>query len=327
MPRQARIDYPGLLHHVIARGIEKRPIFHDDQDREAFVSRLKKLLVETGTDCYAWALLDNHFHLLLQPNTTSLSSVMRRLLTGYAVVFNLRHQRSGHLFENRYKSVVCDGDSYFLELVRYIHLNPFRAGIIRTFEGLDNYSWSGHIQLIGNTSRTLISEEKVLSFFSERRKTARVRYRQFVIDGIDITNVPEFSRGGKRITRAIDPDLKDDDLYDDRILGSGRFVEQVLSLSGDPQSERQESFSDIMERVAKYYNLHPSILKKPSKERGLARAKAVICYIAVRDRGLKGADVAQNLGCTPGAVTHAAKRGEAALRKDRILRDRLGIKL
>lgn len=121
MLRHARIDIPGLLQHVIVRGIEKCPIFLDDQDRENFLSRLRVLLSESGTDCYAWALLVNHFHLLLQPKQRTLAEIMRRLLTGYAVAFNLRHHRAGHLFQNRYKSIVCDKDPYFLELMRYIH--------------------------------------------------------------------------------------------------------------------------------------------------------------------------------------------------------------
>jgi putative transposase len=326
MPRQARIDIPGLLHHVIVRGIEKCPIFLDDQDREAFLSRLKPLLAETGTDCYAWALLDTHFHLLLQPHTASLSSVMRRLLTGYAVYFNLRHSRSGHLFQNRYKSIVCDGDLYLLELVRYIHLNPFRARIVRTLEGLDNYYWSGHLQLIGNTARELINEDKVLSFFSDRRKAARQQYRQFIIDGIDHSVAPELSGGGKRISQAVDPGLAECDLFDDRILGGGDFVERVLNLAGHT-GRRQRTLADIVEQVANYFEVEADNLRKPSKERTVSRAKAVICYVAVRDEGLKGIEVSSELAFTPGAVSHAAKRGEQVLRKEKPLQRILGIKL
>jgi putative transposase len=151
MPRHARIDIPGLLQHVIVRGIEKRPIFLDDQDRENFLSRLRTLLTDSETICYAWVLLDNHFHLLLQSKQRPLAEVMRRLLTGYAVVFNLRHQRAGHLFQNRYKSIVCDKDSYHLELVRYIHLNPVRAGTVADLAALAAYRWSGHGELLGRS--------------------------------------------------------------------------------------------------------------------------------------------------------------------------------
>lgn len=120
MPRSARIDIPDLLQHVIVRGIEKRDIFLDDDDRLDFVTRLSALQESTGSKCLAWALIPNHFHLLLRTADVSLSRFMRRLLTGYAVTFNLRHHRSGHLFQNRYKSIVCDEDAYLLELIRWV---------------------------------------------------------------------------------------------------------------------------------------------------------------------------------------------------------------
>ena len=130
MPRQARLDIPGLLQHVIIRGINRSDIFLDDDDRERFLDRLSNLLVKTGTNCFAWALIPTHAHLLLRCNHSELSRFMRRLLTGYAVMFNLRHSRSGHLFQNRYKSIVCEEEPYLLELIRYIHLNPLRVGIV-----------------------------------------------------------------------------------------------------------------------------------------------------------------------------------------------------
>jgi len=104
MPRKSRIDAPGALHHIICRGIEQRPIF-DDDDRDRFVERLGTVLEETATACYAWELIPNHFHLLIRTGSVPVANVMRRLLTGYAVSFNLRHRRSGHLFQNRYKSI------------------------------------------------------------------------------------------------------------------------------------------------------------------------------------------------------------------------------
>ena len=122
MPRQARLDSPGTLHHVMIRGIEKNRIVVDEQDRKDFVRRLGLLAVDTKTAVYAWALTSNHAHLLVCSGTAGLAKFMRRFLTGYAVSYNLRHRREGHLFQNRYKSMVCDGGSYFTELVRYIHL-------------------------------------------------------------------------------------------------------------------------------------------------------------------------------------------------------------
>ena len=129
MPRKARLDVPGTLHHAMVRGIEGSDIFRDDEDREAFIERIRYLAKETGTRILAWALMDNHIHLLIVSGPDGLSAFMRRLLTGYVIGFNRRHRRFGHLFQNRYKSVICDLDPYLLELVRYIHLNPFRAGV------------------------------------------------------------------------------------------------------------------------------------------------------------------------------------------------------
>src|SRR5450631_2426346 len=114
MPRTSRIDIPNLLQHVIVRGIEKRDIFTSDDDRNDFVRRFTKLLESTGTECLAWSLMSNHFHLLLRTANIPLSGFMRRLLTGYAVTSNRRHDRTGHLFQNRYKSIVCDEEEYLL---------------------------------------------------------------------------------------------------------------------------------------------------------------------------------------------------------------------
>jgi REP element-mobilizing transposase RayT len=107
MTRQARIDTRGAVHHVIVRGIERRKIFLDDQDRSNWMARLGKILIENGKPCFAWALMSNHVHLLLRTGLVSLSTVMRRLLTGYGVSFNRRHKRHGQFFQNRFKSILC----------------------------------------------------------------------------------------------------------------------------------------------------------------------------------------------------------------------------
>ena len=131
MPRLARLDAPGVLHHVIGRGIERKDVFLNSVDRNDFIARLAKLAQDGAMAVYAWSLLPNHFHLLCKTQQLPLSSSMRKLLTGYAVNFNRRHRRYGHLFQNRYKSIVCQEDAYLLELVRYIHLNLVRAGLIK----------------------------------------------------------------------------------------------------------------------------------------------------------------------------------------------------
>ena len=137
MPRLARLDAPGVLHHIMGRGIEGNKIFISDKDREDFIERLSAMAEEGAMDVYAWALLPNHFHILAKTKNRSLSSSMRKILTGYAVNFNKRHRRYGHLFQNRYKSIVCQEEAYLRELVRYIHLNILRARIVKDFTGLN----------------------------------------------------------------------------------------------------------------------------------------------------------------------------------------------
>lgn len=148
MPRGPRVDFPGAVHHVYARGIEKRPIYLDDIDRESFLDRVGINLPKWGMRCLAWSLMPNHFHLLLQSDRGCLPSFMQCLLTGYSMQFNERHQRVGHLFQNRYKSPVVCKDGYFRDVVRYIHLNPVRSKIVRSICELEEYPWTGHRHII-----------------------------------------------------------------------------------------------------------------------------------------------------------------------------------
>ena len=149
MPRSSRLDAPGVLHHVIIRGIERRNIFEDKKDRDNLLNRLADLLPATKIYCYAWALLSNHAHFLLRTGTQGLSNVMKRLLTGYAASFNRRYKRHGPLFQNRFKSIICQEDAYLKELVRYIHLNPLRAGIVTDLVSLNSYKYSGQSASMG----------------------------------------------------------------------------------------------------------------------------------------------------------------------------------
>jgi len=148
MPRKARIDIPGCLYHVIGRGTERRKIFLANKDRADFLARLSSALDKTGGKCLAWCLMPNHFHLLILRGKGTLSELMRRLMTGYAVGFNVRHRRCGHLFQNRYKAVLCEEDGYLLELSAYIPLNPLRAGLVKDMGELEKYRWSSYSEVL-----------------------------------------------------------------------------------------------------------------------------------------------------------------------------------
>ena len=172
MPRLACLDAPPL-HHVIIRGIERRRIFRDSKDLDDFLTRFGDLISETRTACYAWALLTDHAHFLLRTGDSPLATFMRRLLTGYVGRFNRRHKRYGPLFQNRFKSIVCQEDAYLQELVRYIHLNPLRAGIVSDLKGLNSYQYCGHGVLMGKMACEWQETGYVLGYFGKRILDAR----------------------------------------------------------------------------------------------------------------------------------------------------------
>lgn len=196
MPRLARMDAPGVLHHVMIRGIERREIFRDNQDRDDLLNRLAALLPETQTACYAWALIPNHAHFLFRTGGTPLSSLMRRLLTGYAVTFNRRHRRHGQLLQNRYKSIVCQEDVYSQELVCYIHLNPVRAGLVCDLGKLNRYPYRGHSALMGVIERSWQTVDHVLRYFGKTVAEGRRAYFDYLEARVDQGHREDLTGGG-----------------------------------------------------------------------------------------------------------------------------------
>ena len=335
MPRKARIDAPGALQHIICRGIERRNIFSDDVDKNNFVARLGRVISETQTPCYSWALIDNHFHLLLKTGNVPIATVMRRLLTGYAVSFNLRHNRSGRLFQNRYKSILCQEDTYLLELVRYIHLNPLRAGLVRTMHQLDRYRYCGHSVLMGKRNNEWQDIHYVLKLFGKRLSPARKRYRAFVEKGVKIGRRADLIGGGLVRTaggwtalkayRRLKIHIKGDE----RILGDSDFVDSVLKEQNERLERRYQiqihgyDFDKIVDRVAKIFELKPEKLLSKTRQRERVNARSVLCYWAVNELELPGATVARRLKMCNSAVSRAVVRGEriASDRKLKLFED------
>lgn len=130
MGRRPRVYYPGAIYHVMARGVDGRNIFIDDQDRAAFLDGMRLIAREASAEIIAYCLMGNHFHLAVKVGAVPLSAFMQRLLTAYCMRFNRRHDRTGHLFQARYKAILCLDDRYLAGLIRYIHLNPVRAGLV-----------------------------------------------------------------------------------------------------------------------------------------------------------------------------------------------------
>ena len=309
MPRAARLDIAGALQHVIVRGVERRDIFLDDQDRQSFVDRFTILMEQMGMECLAWALMSNHVHLLLRPSQDNLGQFMRRLLTGHAVMFNLRHHRSGHLFQNRYKSIICEENPYLLELVRYIHLNPLRAGLVGSIAELKRYRWSGHAVLMGTGELSGQKVDEVLLHFAKKLKSARQKYEVFVTDGVERGKRDELVGGGlRRALKAAGDGFVS--AYDDRILGSGDFVEQLRQEKG--LSEKLEAclpLDQLIEKVAEVSGIDREIFCERRRGAGLSEAKSIICYFATRRFGYSGETVAKALGITRSGVCRGALRG------------------
>ena len=174
MPRGKRLNIAGGVYHLYTRGIERKEIFKDNKDKEEFLSRLADALDKTKSSCYAWALMPNHLHLMLRTGKGSLSDIARSLLTSYAIYFNARHKRRGYLYQNRYKSVLCQEDIYFQELIRYIHLNPLKAKIVATITQLDNYPWAGHSVIVGKKERSWQDINEVLLCFGKQKRQAKL---------------------------------------------------------------------------------------------------------------------------------------------------------
>jgi len=286
MPRKARIDAPGALHHIIVRGIERRKLFREDADRVNFIERLGTIVPATQTQCYGWALMPNHAHLLLRSGSVSIATVMRRLLTGYAVSFNRKYRRHGHLFQNRYKSILCQEDIYLTELLRYIHLNPLRAGLVAHMKALDEYPWAGHGVIMGKRKNDWQNIDYVLSLFGDKKARARREYRSFVQEGIDEGKRPDLIGGGLirstggwqqlKALRKIGIRLKGDE----RILGDSDFVQMVLEVL------------------------------RSGKQARTVMARSLVCFWANRELGMTTVDISKQLKIGQAAVSRSSLRGE-----------------
>jgi REP element-mobilizing transposase RayT len=323
MPRQPRLDIPDVLHHVIVRGIERRDIFTDDADKERFMASLSAQLTKSATKCFAWAFMSNHFHLLLMPTRVSLAETMRRLLTGYAGYFNRKYQRSGHLFQNRYKSILCEQEPYFLELVRYIHLNPLRAGLVDDMEGLDHYPWSGHAVLVGNRSMEgQITDEVMVQFGKTMIRSTR-GYRQFIIDGITAGQRNDLVGGGLKRSQSDSIESRVIAAYDERILGSGEFVDYLTGGSNLDQKKAPPTLTDLLYKICAVTGVAIDRMRCPGKERAVARAKAIFCYLAVREYGYTGTEAGRVVGIGTAGASIAVRRGSELLRCDPTLRDKI----
>jgi REP element-mobilizing transposase RayT len=316
----------------MVRGIERTAVFRDETDRADFLARLATFAQQGAWTVYAWAFLPNHAHLLVQTGAVPLAASMRRLLTGYVVNFNRRHKRVGHLFQNRYKSVVVEAEAYLRELVRYLHLNPLRAKVVADLRALDRYPWSGHSALLGTVPRPWQDTRTILTQFGPTPRRAQRAYRAFVAAGVPQGRRPEFQGGGLLRSLGGWTGLaalrrgREAYLGDARVLGRSGFVEQVQR-ELHPQVQRllpAWTLEALCAQVCAHVGIPSTALAGGGRRPAVARARAGLAYLWVERLGHPGRPLAPVLGVHPAMVYQAAQRGAAQAREwDRLL-GRLG---
>ena len=304
----------------MVRGIDKTNIFRDEEDKARFLERLGKIVEDGKCTVYAWVLMDNHIHLLFKSGKAGISTVMRKLLTWHALYFNRRHRRTGHLFENRYKSILCDEDTYLLALLRYIHLNPVRAGIVKTMEELDRYPWSGHSAVMKKRECPWMDTDYVLLQFNDTTRRARNAYRRFVEEGLGQGHRPELTGGGllrsqggwSQVLGMQGKGRKEE--YDQRILGNGDFVQEILKEAEEKQirqltlQRKGRTIADIIQDECKRRKVSAEELKRGNKRRTVSETRLTIAQRSRNELGLSGAEIARHLGVNTSSINRALIR-------------------
>ncbi len=246
---------------------------------------------------------------------------MKRLLTGYAMHYNRRHKRYGHLFQNRYKSILCQEDSYLLELTRYVHLNPLRAKLASDIKELGNYPYSGHSVLLGRATAEWQNTKYILGLFGDKVSVARRRYLEFVKEGIAAGKRQDLTGGG--LVRSVGgwsvlKSLRKAGAFqkgDERILGDGEFVEKALSQAEEVFERKYRlkakgiDVGRIAERVGDIMGMAPEAVWASGKQPQIVQARSLLCYWATSELGIRQAWLSRKLGISQAAVSLSVSRG------------------
>jgi REP element-mobilizing transposase RayT len=291
MPRRIRLDAPQIVHHAIVKGLDGARIFLDADDHQDFVDRLVRLLPECEARCLAWAIMPNHAHLALQTDRGELSRVMRRLNTGYAARFNRVYGRRGYVFQDRFRSRIVTGDADLIGLIRYVHRNPLEGGLVESLDALSRFPWSGHGALVG--ARPPLPFEAVseaLALFGDEPRRARAALLAWMAreDGPD------------RIV----------------VAPAGPEVDPVAAASPELEPQGEIGLGPLLDAACDRYGVTTSELRSGSKQPRIARARAVVAWVAAVELRVSGRRVAAALGVTPPAVSSALARGRRAARED-----------
>ncbi len=312
MARSSRLDWKSAVHHVMARGIEKNAIFRDDNDRVQFVSRIEKCISETGVSIYAWALMPNHIHLLVRTENIPLSKFMQKLLTGHANYFNKKYNRVGHLFQNRYKSILVQTDIYLLKLVRYIHQNPLKAGLVNGYDILQKYPWTGHPGLAFPNYYPWQETAQVLNTFIGNKTDKIKQYLLFIQESEEIAyqdgrfDDGAFLLGSNGLLSIDESEEKIGGYSQYRILGDieyARIIYDKINRTRKGQLRDRELEHDsiirILEYVSEKWGIPITALTSKGRTRSVSRAREFASYALVNVLGMSLVDSGRilNLSC------------------------------
>jgi len=299
MARKPRLDRVGCLHHVMGRGNARAAIFIDDVDRKEFLRLLADGVDRFGHSIHAYCLMGNHFHLAVRTGDVPLSKIMQNLLFRFTRHVNRRYGRIGHLFQGRFKSILVDEQSYLLELVRYIHLNPVRAGLV---ERPDQWIWSGHRAYLGRSKDGFLDTAWVLGVLGGRLPTARRRYEAFVKEGLEEGWRKEFHRGGEQ----------------PGVLGEAEFL-QRLHFQRKKAVYTAPSLECVIARVCLAENTSEEALRRVGQERGRAQARALVALLAQDEKVATMTEVAGRFGRDVTTLSRSVTNLRKRLRKEAAL--------
>ncbi len=330
VPRLGRLHIPGGCYHVIGRGIERRNIFDQVDDKCDFLQRFGISLQNSDALCFAWAVMSNHYHLLIRLGEKPLGKIMAPVLSGYATMYNRRHHRSGYVFQNRFKPILCDEDEYLLKLIRYIHLNPLKARILTDLNALDQYAWTGHAGILGNHAQNWHATADILLLFSTKRPEARQQYRAFIADGMSNQEPVDLSGGGlirsyggwESLSRMRAEHAAR--IGDERILGSTDFVQMALtedSLGFAPQTDASQLGWDLPKlsaAICRHYQLAEESILVRGRLNDVSTARQLIAFFAITLLGARSSDVAQQLNVSQSTVAKLVRKGRAVSQSDQI---------
>lgn len=300
MARNPRIHFPTALYHVIARGNQRQAIFLDQRDFRTYISYLSEYKGKHSFYLYAYALMKTHLHLLLEVGESPLSKIMQVLQFRYTRYFNKRYRKVGHLFQGRYKAILCDRDPYLLELVRYIHLNPVRVGMV---EDPEKYPWTGHLSYMRKGKIDLVDKDLVLTQFAKSKSLARRRYGQFVLEGLSMGHQKRYY-----------------EVKDQRYLGKDEFIDQIEREKTSSHPEIYEiPMKEIAVEVGNGMAIPRDRLYSLTRDRMGAFGRAIVAYLARRIAGFSVKDIAQYFQREPMTLSEAIVKIEGLMEKDKEL--------